>query len=195
MGWAVVCLALSLGMGLSAQAPEAGGRAGEVMQNLQTAVTDLQQAVGNLDPEMLEVKKAQRTAIAEGKASISRNLSEAVPGLLAKFQAAPEDMGGAFRLYRDLDAVLGVAQRGADAGATDWSASAQELRDSLNALGDWIEHQGTANYTALHQTRPPAPTTAAPKASEPPAILIINDANGTTSSKAKPKAKPKPCCV
>lgn len=163
-------------------------------QGLQTAVADLQQAVSNLDPTMLSVKKSDRTAISEGKDSIARNLTEAVPGLMAKFKASPTDMGAAFRLYRDLDAVLGVAQRGADAGAGDWSSSAQELRDSLNQLGDWIEAQGTANYAALQQ-RPAAPKATAPPApaAQPPAILIINDANGTASP-PKPKSKPKTCC-
>lgn len=192
LSWGVLCLAIGVGLSLAAGAQTPTGRAGAVAQSLQTAVTDLQQAVSNLDPDMLEVKKAQRAAIAEGKASISRNLSDAVPGLMAKFQSSPGDMGAAFRLYRDLDAVLGVAQRGADTGAADWTTSAQELRDSLNQLGDWIETQGTANYAALQKPHATSAPTAAPKTTEPPAILIINDANGT--SPAKPKTKPKPCC-
>lgn len=183
-----------------AQVPAAGsnltGQAvalqlGESLQSLQTAI-------GSLDPDQLHVPEAEKQAIADGQASLTRNLSEAVPGLLQAFRKEPENLGAAFRLYQDADAVLAVAQRSAavlpakddDNGGATLRSATDELRASLNQLGSWIEVRGSADYAAHHQTastRPAAPAAAAP----PPATLVIQDANATAKPVKKPPAKKK----
>lgn len=190
----LVLAGLMLPMAAQAPAPAAPNGAG-VAADLQQALTPLGAAVQALDPDSLHLNGAEKQALAESKGSLQRNLSEAVPGLLAEFRKAPENMGAAFRLYRDLDAVLSVAQHsieaippardGSDPGAALASAT-NGLRTSLNHLGDWIEARGAANYASLEHFRTQA--AAAPKAPPPPPkTLIINDANAPPAKAKKPK--------
>ncbi|HVA63482.1 MAG TPA: hypothetical protein VNF74_07140, partial [Terriglobales bacterium] len=159
-------------------------------------LTPLQAAVQAVDPDALHIAGDQKKALAQSQASLERNLTEAVPGLLAAFRKTPENMGAAFRLYRDLDAVLSVAQHSveaipnADQDGNDPSAALASatsgLRDSLGKLGDWIEARGAANYASLERMRAQAAAAARPAtAPPPPKTLIINDANAPSSRKKR----------
>lgn len=183
-----------------AQAPSTGSnlsgqgvalQLGESLQSLQTAIS-------SLDPDQLPVPKGEKKAIAEGQASLMRNLNQAIPGLLQAFRAAPENLGAAFRLYQDADAVLAVAQRSVavlpekddDNGGVELRSATDELRQSLNQLGSWIEVRGSADYAAHHQAVATHPAGPAASAAPPPATLVIQDAN-TTAKTAKKKAPAK----
>lgn len=184
-----------------AQAPSAGfNLTGQgVALQLGESLQSLQTAIGSLDPEQLHVPKGEKKAIADGQASVMRNLNQAMPGLLQAFRAAPENLGAAFRLYQDADAVLAVAQRSVavlpdnddDNGGVELRSATEELRQSLDQLGSWIEVRGSADYAARHQSaavHPAAPAAPAP----PPATLVIQDANTAAKpAKKKPTAKKK----
>jgi hypothetical protein len=168
---------------------------------VQAAVTNLQTAVAALDPTTLHGNSEQKQALAAGQASLQRNLQNAVPGLLSAWQAAPQDASVGFRLYRDLEAVLTVAQRESDAGATALAPGADQLRTAMDQLGDWVETQSAAQFSELARARQQLAAPAAkPEPVRPAPPLVISDANGTAgaahpsskaASRTKPAAKPK----
>ncbi|MGH9474877.1 MAG: hypothetical protein ACRD1C_00945 [Terriglobales bacterium] len=161
----------------------------QLVQSLQS----LQTAMAGLDPDQLHVASREKAAITDGQGSVARNLAQAMPGLLSAFRSAPENLGSAFRLYQDAEAVVAVAQRSAgvlparddDAGGAALRSSAASVRASLDALGSWIETRGGADYTARQSACATNSVPAAAAAAPPPATLVINDANST----AKPAAK------
>ena len=164
-------------------------RLGESLQHLQTAMAAV-------DTAHLHLRDEGKQVISDSQASVARNLGTAMPGLLSAFSQTPEDLGAAFRLYRDAEAVLGVAQHSseaipaqdADAGGAALAAGTDEVRTSLNQLADWIETRGQSQYAALQQAK----TTAAAQPAAPPpppAKLVIQDANGAAAAKKK-AAKP-----
>ena len=159
-----------------------GAQVAGIADGLQSALQSLQSAVAQFDPSQLHTNGAEKQALAASQGSLSRNLTEAVPGLVAQFRAEPANLGAAFRLYRDLEAVLAVTQRTADtAPARDQSAdaiqalhsSAASLRIHLDQLGNWIEARANADYARLQRQRASANRPAPP----PPRTLIINNAN------------------
>ncbi len=188
--WAALWLMLAVTPACPGQQPTAAASspATPVADRLQQAVTALGAAMGNLDPSVFHLQRGEADAIAASQASLTRNLAAAVPGLMAGFRAAPEDLGAAFRLYRDLEAVLAVAQRTADALPADRAeadplrVSNGELQAGLSQLGDWIEARGSADYARARAAAvAPRPAAAPP----PPKTLIINDANAPAQPKPR----------
>ncbi|MGH9394638.1 MAG: hypothetical protein ACRD1E_10745, partial [Terriglobales bacterium] len=151
----------------------ASGPSNKLAGDLASNLSALQAAVAGLDSDHLHLPGAQKQALADSQEAIDRNLSQALPGLLAGFRAAPDDVGAAFRLYRDVGAVLVVAehsrdlvaQAGSKAGegnpAEPLQASTQQVEASWNQLGDWIETRGSADYAGLLAARQAAQRAAA----------------------------------
>ncbi|HXE30669.1 MAG TPA: hypothetical protein VN515_02580 [Terriglobales bacterium] len=207
---ALLALTIALGAQNTAGAANPAAAASQPGQALadsvEQALNGLQTSLAAVDPDSLHASKSDKQAVAEGQASIQRNLKEAVPELLEAFRATPDDAGVAFRLYRDLDAVLGSAEAVAAQGGSDTNldSSTAAVRSRLNQLGDWIESRGSSNYASLQSLK----STAAAAASQPkpapqaPSTLVINDANGSApaaSKKTSKKPAPKPgspatCC-
>ena len=144
------------------------------------AVRQLRDAVAASDLEAWHVGRKERRILAEARRSLALNLDDAVPNLLAVWKRQPENLGAAFRLYRDLSAVEQVAASTAESAqrdgggedATALGASTQALKQELHRLADFIQATGTLQYAQLHA----AATTPAPSAR--PTRLVIQNANG-----------------
>ncbi|MGH9480791.1 MAG: hypothetical protein ACRD1L_01760, partial [Terriglobales bacterium] len=213
----VLSAALAAGAGLArAQAqtrvPEAAAESAQqgtaVAAQLQVALDALHNAFSGLDTDSLHLSDKQKQAMYDSQTSIQRNLSDALPALLTAYRAAPDNLGAAFRLYRDVDAVLMVAQQSAATlGSRDsddrdtLASSSSDLEAALKRLGNWIESEGNAAYTARKPhaaagagRKPAASATPPPlqsPSSTPPATLVIKDANdGPTAPAAKKKVPP-----
>lgn len=180
----------------SAPAAPSAPVAGEALAaRLGQSLQHLQAAMAAVDTARLHLHDEGKQVIADSQASVARNLESAMPSLLSAFSQTPEDLGAAFRLYRDGEAVLGVAQRSseaipakdADAGGAALAASTDEVRAGLSQLADWIATQGQSQYAALQRARAAA---AAPPAAPPPATLVIQDANGAAAAKKKAAKSP-----
>lgn len=180
-------------------AGQAGPNQQEVASHLgaaiQESVSSLQAAMAAIAPAHVHVNAEERAALGASQISIARNLDEAVPGLLAKYQAAPGNLGAAFRLYRDLEAVDLVAERSRDGLPQEESTrpalsdALASLRSRLDRLADSIQSQGSSDYAAAQAVKQ-RPQASAPI--KPPATLVINDANSGAKTKAKPKAATTP---
>lgn len=184
-------------------APAAAPDSPALARSLFSALQSLQGALAQVTPEQWRAKDSARVQFRTDRASIERNVVEALPGLALKLENAPEDLGAAFRLYRDGEAVYAVALRAADlasrygdkARADAIAAALQQTDASLDALADFIQVTGSEQAAELARFRTAHPD--APPASAPPKTLVINDANGpapsrhSSRSRAK-KAKPAP---
>lgn len=199
-GFLVLALACFQSIAASAQAAPATN----LGQRVAASVQELQASVQGLTPETWKASKAEKQELTAAQASLQRNLSEAVPGLLQTWNRAPQNLAEAFRLYRDLDVVYQVTSRlEASAGqsappdqARAISASTGQLRQSLQQLGDYIQATAALQYTQMQQARAAARPAPAPA----PKSVIINDANAapahhTTHRRKvvhKKKTQPKP---
>ena len=131
--------------------------------------------------------------------SIQRNLTEALPALIAVVRSAPQDVGAEFKLYRNLNVLYNVfASLTESAGAfgprNDYDALARQLEviDSVRrSLGDSLENLTAATQSELNQLRTQVKTLQQQAATTPaaPKKVVVDDnepAKKTTTHKKKP---------
>jgi hypothetical protein len=64
--------------------------------------------IGRLHIEKWKTNSGARSAAQADAASVQRNLTSALPGLIAAVRSAPEDLNAAFKIYRNLNALYDV---------------------------------------------------------------------------------------
>jgi hypothetical protein len=114
--------------------------------------------------------------------SISRNLASAAPSLLQKYEADPQNLAAAFRLYRDLSAVDAVAQHAADtisrhgprSSAASLASAVAQFDAQVNSFANSIEASAQTQQQELHSLRASVAAHAPPPASH----TVVIDANG-----------------
>ncbi len=127
--------------------------------------------------------------------SVQRNLQGALPEMIGKLRAAPEDLPSTFKLYRNLDAlydVLGGVVEGA--GAFGSKDDMQSLSNDLNSfegtrkqLAERIETLSSSKEAEIVRLRADLKTAQAAPV-EPPKKIVVDD----TEPPKKPAAKKKP---
>jgi hypothetical protein len=131
--------------------------------------------------------------------SIQRNMGSALPELIAKLRAAPQDLNANFKLYRNVDVLYEYFARftettGAFGARDDFQALAHDL-DSLDsarhALAERMDALSASAQAELTQYRTQARGAQAAAASAPPKKIVIDDSEPEkkTAKKKKP-AKP-----
>src|SRR5215469_11664401 len=138
----------------------------------------------------------------EGNAeSIQRNLKEALPEIVGQLRNSPEDLGGTFKLYRNLDALYDVLGSVAEsAGAFGSKDEFQSLSNDLNAFersrrafADRMENLSTAKEAELTQLRTQVKTLQAAAAPPPtPKKIIVDDNAPPKPAPKKKRPVPKP---
>ncbi len=132
--------------------------------------------------------------------SVTRNLHDALPGMIGELRAAPESLVSTFKLYRNLDAlydVLGsvVESAGAFGSKDDFQVLANDLtaiERSRRSFADRMETLAGAKEVELTRLRSQIHT--AQQASVPnsgPKKIIVDD-NQPAKKPAKKKAALKP---
>jgi hypothetical protein len=132
--------------------------------------------------------------------SILRNLQNALPGIVEKLRAAPEDVPATFNLYRNLDAlydVLGgvVEETGAFGSKDDFQALANDLKSfegTRKGLAERLESLATAKEAEVVRLRSDLKTARAAIPVAPPKITVVDDNEPAKKPpvKKKPAAKP-----
>jgi hypothetical protein len=131
--------------------------------------------------------------------SVSRNLQDALPGMITEVRNAPEDLAASFKLYHNLDAlhdVLGsVAEDvGAFGPKEDYQPLANEANnfDNLRSqLADRIQNLAAGKEAELSRLRTAlAAAQAAPP--PPPKKTVIDDTEPEKPVKKAKKKVPKP---
>jgi hypothetical protein len=122
------------------------------MDRLQSAASQAAEVIGRLRIEKWKAGSEAKSAAQSDASSVERNLTSAMPGMIAAVRAAPNDLNAEFKLYRNLNALHEVFGTVVDAtriygSKGDYDALSQQMRtfDSVRRkLGEALE-QSTAD--------------------------------------------------
>lgn len=174
-----------------------------------TTLPQLQRTVENarVDLARVRVDKWKTDAAVKQQAatnieSLQRNLTGALPTLVAAAQQNPSSLNASFKLYRNLNALYDVMSNvtesaGAFGAKDEYAALAQDLNNldtARRALADAMESmtaQRDADFARIQQTARQATQAAA---AAPPKKIVIDDnelAKKPTAKKKKAVATPK----
>jgi hypothetical protein len=126
--------------------------------------------------------------------SISRNLTSALPGMVAQVRANPQSLALDFKLYRNVSALYDVAASltetaGAFGPKADYDSLASEVANLDNvrrAMGDKLENMAALTDTEITRLRTQIAQASAPPP-EPPKKIVIDDAAEKPKKSAKKK--------
>src|SRR5882672_3041152 len=135
--------------------------------------------------------------------SVTRNLHDAMPGIMGELRAAPESLVSTFKLYRNLDAlydVLGsvVESTGAFGSKDEFQVLANDLRaieGSRRSIADRIETLAGTKEVELTKLRGQIRTAQQASVSSGSPKKVIVDDNEPPKKPARKAAIPKPPIV
>jgi hypothetical protein len=157
-------------------------------------------SVGDLAHLRIEKWKADantRKGAQSDSDSIQRNMSSALPGLIASVRSNPQDLNANFKLYRNLNVLYDVFSRFAEtAGAfgsrEEFDILAKDLEGVDNArrlFADRVDSLTASAQSEITQLRSQARAAQATVAAPPPKKIVIDD---SVSEKKPAKKKTKP---
>jgi hypothetical protein len=171
---------------------------GFAMSTLRPALANVQTAVANLSIPRWKTTPAIRTAAQQDVASIQRDLTDTLPGLVTQADAPAANgqtpLSPAFAVFRNLDALYDVLLRvsetasfaGSAADAANLEDARAQLEDGRAKLGAWLlQSIGAQDAQVVRLLTPPPPPAAAPA----PAKVIVDD--GPTPAPPAPKPRRK----
>lgn len=194
----IVLLFLALTMPAAAQvATVTSANHSATLPQLQRIVENARVDLARLRVDKWKADAAVKQQTAANIESLQRNLSGALPTLVAAAQQNPSSLNASFKLYRNLNAlydVMGNVTEAAGAfGAKDeYAALAQDLNNletARRAMADAMESM-TAQRDAEFARMQHAAQRAQPAAAAPPKKIVIDD-NEPVKKPAKKKAAPK----
>ena len=158
---------------------------------LQPALSQVNQAVSNVDIRHWKAPGAVKSAAAGDVTSIQRDLSGTLAGLLSQAQAAPSSIPSSFAVYRNVDALYDTLLRvveTADLAAPDQDAMALEnalrqLEAARSDLGERIMAATQAQQSEVIRLKTVIARAAA--APPPPARTIVVD-DGPVRKESEP---------
>jgi hypothetical protein len=166
-----------------------------LLAQLEAASKSTQADLVNLRIEHWKTDNGSKKQALSNVDSVQRNLQGALPEIIAKLRAAPEDVPATFRLYRNLDAlydVLGSVVEGA--GAFGSKNDLQSLSNDLTTfegarkqLAARIENLSSAKEAEIARLRTDLKTAQAAIPVTPPKKIVVDD----TEPPKKPAAKKK----
>jgi len=171
-----------------------------LLTQLETTSKAAQGDLTNLRIERWKTDAATKKQALGNVDSILRNLQNALPGIIEKLRAGPEEVPATFNLYRNLDAlydVLGgvVEETGAFGSKDDFQALANDLKSfegTRKALAERLENLATAKEAEIVRLRSDLKTAQAAIPVAPPKKIVVDDNEPAKKPpvKKKPAAKP-----
>lgn len=163
------------------------------LDHLQAAASQANQDLGEMRIEKWKTGSAGKQQAQANADAVHRNLTEALPGLIADVRKAPQDVGAQFKLYRNLNVLYDVfASLTESAGAfgprSDYDALAPQLSviDSVRRdFGDNLERLTSAVQSEMSRLRAQVQTLQEQVRSEPPKKVIVDDAAPTKKTNHK----------
>jgi hypothetical protein len=166
-------------------------------------MTEVQRSISALNIPRWRAPGEVKNAAQQNTASIQRDLSDTLPGLLSKADAAPTNVPPAFAVYRNIDALYDVLLRVSEtASLAAPQGEADALFSSLNKLEGARSQLGDAILNASQQREDQvvkleaavrAAAAAAQAQAPPPKTTVVEDGAAppsTAKKKKKPAAKP-----
>ena len=169
------------------------------LDRLQTAASQATLDLGRLRIDKWKTDADSKQQAQANTDSVRRNLTSALPGLIAAVRSAQQDLGAEFKLYRNLNALYDVfasltEATGAFGPKDDYEALAQQLEtiDSVRRnLGDRLEQLTSSTQSELVQLRTQVRAYQQAAAAAPPKKVVVDDtqpAKKTVHKKKKPAA-------
>ena len=198
----VACIAVLLAACLTLQAqpaPTAPAPATIPSSTIvQPALTEVQRSVSALNISRWKAPGQVKNAAQQDTGSIQRDLSDTLPGLLSKADAAPTSVPSAFVVYRNIDALYDVLLRvsetaslAAPQGESDaLFSSLNKLETARSQLGDAILNASQQREDQVVKLEAAVRAAAATQAQAPPAKTTVIDDGAAPPSPAKKKKKP-----
>jgi len=201
------CVAAALGQGGPAPTPTTGGQGTPVsyasVTQLNGMLAQLEETSKNTQADLVKLRiehwkadNSYKKQVLGNVDSIQRNLQAALPEIISKLRATPEDMAASFKLYRNLDAlydVLGVVVEGA--GAFGSKDELQSLSNDLTGfegtrkqMAERIDTLATSKEAEIVRLRTDLKTAQAAAPVAAPKKIVVDDTEPTK----KPAVKKKP---
>ena len=166
------------------------------LERLQAAAAQTSADIDHLRIEKWKADAQSKQQARSNADSIQRNLTAALPGLIAAVRAEPQNLAAGFKLYRNLNAlhdVLGslTESTGAFGSRSDYEGLTQQYQTIGSVqrdLGESLERMATSMQLELNQLRTQllrARQMAAPP--PPPKKVVVDD----TAPASKPVRKKK----
>lgn len=173
---------------------------------VQPALGEVQRSVSALNIGRWKAPNEVKNATQENAASIQRDLTDTLPGLLSQADASPDTVPPSFSVYRNMDAlydvllrVYGTASLAAPQNEADSLFSAlQKLEAARTQLGDAILSKSQEHEAQLIKLQAALKAaSASPTQPPPPKTAVIDDGPAASTVKkkkktAKPPAAPTP---
>lgn len=176
-----------------ATVPDVSGLLSQIDQTSHSASQDLAQLrIDKWKADSSDKQQAQANA-----ESVERNMTAALPGMLAAVRTQPQDFAAAFKLYRNMNALYDVMKTLTEASAAfgqkqDYQSLAQ-YSDAIDGyrrnLADYMEKLAASKDAELARLRSQAKA-AAQTAAVPAKKVIIDDNTPVKKTTKKKTAKP-----
>jgi hypothetical protein len=132
-----------------------------ILEQLQTTGSQAARDIGQLHIEKWKANPAAKSAAQTDAESVQRNLTTALPGLIAAVRTAPDDVGAQFKLYRNLNALCDVFGTVTEATRVfgqkgEYETLSQQLRvmgSARRKLGEELEQLTATNQGELNRMR------------------------------------------
>lgn len=199
--------ALMIAFSASAQAPAGTPSApvsyssmsefNQILGTLNQASQSTQNDLSRLRIEKWKTDSNTKRQTQSDTESILRNLQNALPGILAQLQNAPENVAITFKAYRNLDALYDVLTSVVEsAGAFGTKEEFQLLSKDLNSLdnsrhavADRMERLASTKETEIGELRVALQNA---RAAIPPKKTVVDDTEPPKKAPAHKKPVPKP---
>jgi hypothetical protein len=215
--WAVAGIAQSgpsAGPGAGGPSSPTGGPSAQGQPVSYASVTELNGLLGQLESssksaqdDLAKVKVdrwktdgSYKKQILANVESLQRNLQSALPEMIGKLRATPEDLPATFRLYRNLDALYDVMGSVVESvGAFGGKDEFQSLSNDLSAfegtrkqIAERIESLSSAKEAEIARLRTELKTAQAAIPATPPQKTVVDDTAPAKKPVVKKKPVPKP---
>jgi len=171
----------------------------QMLDQLQQAAQQTATDLGRLRIEKWKTDSATKQESQSNTTSLQRNLTAAMPEMIQKAQAAPQDLGPSFNLYRTVNVVYDVlAATAENAGAFGAKSEYEPLANDIRSLDqvrrsmadrlNWLAGVKDSQIKVLGQQLQPAQQQAKALASLAAAATTETPKKKTPTKKKKPAA-------
>lgn len=185
----------------NAVSPSNPGDFSAMLQSIEQETAGLNVDVGKLRVDKWKVDSGTKRQASENIGSIQRNVTSALPGLVAAVRSAPQSLSANFKLYRNLNALYDVVasvseSTGAFGKREEYdllAPHASALDASRRNYGEYLQQMTTTadeRLTAAERER--AAANAAAQQAPPKKIVVDDNEPAPPPKKKKPAKKSAP---
>ena len=200
MKTAMLAMALLLSLCVSAQTPTAVSQPPAAPPDINTVLTDLSRVamvtngdIGKLRIDKWKTETSQKQQMQQVADSLQRNITTAIPGLIAEVQSSQGSVSKTFKLYHNINVVYEFLNSLAEStGAFGKKEEYEPLATDVNALDNVRQSLSSYIEQAANtmESRARQGTTAAQNSQSTqkgPKKIVIDDAAPTTKKKSTKK--------